>query len=205
MAAGPVVIKVGGSLYDLPELPVRLRRCLEGLGGYPTVLVPGGGPAADVVRDLDHRFRLGEEAAHWLALRALSLNAHFLSQLLPGATVCDGPDACGAAFSPGSVAILDAHAFARADDGRPGCLPHVWEATSDSLAARVAVVVRASRLILLKSVPIPAGMDWGEAGRAGLVDPLFAGVIEQAGPDLLVEAVTLRADRWETPTCVRPA
>jgi aspartokinase-like uncharacterized kinase len=183
----PVVVKVGGSLYDLPDLAVRLRRRLERIGPHPTVLVPGGGPTAEVARDFDHRFHLGEEAAHWLALRALSLNAHFLARLLPEAQVCDGPD------SLGPLAVLDAHAFARADDGRPGCLPHVWDATSDSLAARVAVVAGASRLILLKSVSIPAGMDWGEAGRRGLVDPLFAGVLAQAGPGLRAEAVNLRA------------
>ena len=39
---------------------------------------------------------------------------------------------------------------------------------------------------------IPAGISWAEAGRLGLVDPLFAGVVEQAGPDLFVEAVNLR-------------
>jgi aspartokinase-like uncharacterized kinase len=189
MPVGTVVVKVGGSLYDLPDLAARLRRWLETGAGCPTILVPGGGPTADVVRTLDRRFRLGEEAAHWLALRALSLNAHFLAHLLPGAVVCDGPD------TRGPLAVLDAHAFARADEGRPGCLPHVWDVTSDSLAARVAVVARASRLILLKSVTIPAGIGWSEAGLLGLVDPLFASVVEQAGPDLLVEAINLHADR----------
>jgi aspartokinase-like uncharacterized kinase len=195
MPVGTVVVKVGGSLYDLPELGARLRRWLEKTDAYATVLIPGGGPTAEVIRTLDRRFHLGEEAAHWLALRALSLNAHFLAHLLPGAVVCDGLDACATAYSRGRLAILDAHAFARADEGQPGCLPHVWDVTSDSLAARVAVVARASQLVLLKSVPIPAGVDWGEAARRGLVDPLFGRVLAQAGRDLLVEAVNLRADR----------
>ena len=193
MPVGTVVVKVGGSLYDLPDLGARLRRWLEKAGTRPTVLVPGGGPTADVVRNLDRRLHLGEEAAHWLALRALSLNAHFLAHLLPGAVVCDGPGACAADPSRAPLAVLDAHAFARADEGRPGCLPHVWDAASDSLAARVAVVARASRLLLLKSVTIPAGVGWAEAGRLGLVDPLFARVLEQAGPGLRVEAINLRA------------
>jgi aspartokinase-like uncharacterized kinase len=169
-----------------------LQRWLVKAASGPTLLIPGGGAAADLVRDFDRRFGLGEEAAHWLALRALSLNACLLAHLLPGAVVCDGPAAWAAAFPRAPLAILDAHAFARADDGRPGCLPHTWDATSDSLAARVAVVGRASRLVLLKSVAIPAGMGWAEAGRLRLVDPLFAGVVEQAGPGLLVEAVNLR-------------
>src|SRR5262249_50947889 len=80
-----VVVKVGGSLYDLPGLGARLRAWLERLPSREVLLVPGGGPAADVVRDLDRLHRLGEEAAHWLALRALSVNARFLAALLPGA------------------------------------------------------------------------------------------------------------------------
>jgi hypothetical protein len=82
--------------------------------------------------------------------------------------------------------------FARANEGRPGCLPHAWAATSDSLAARVAVVCGARRLVLLKSVTVPPAVGWAEAGRLGLVDALLADVLRQR-PDLEVEAVNLRA------------
>src|SRR4051794_12217769 len=75
-----IVAKVGGSLYDLPDLGARLKLWL---GPLPRVLlVPGGGAMADAVRRLDNVHGLGEEASHWLALRALELNAQFLSHLL---------------------------------------------------------------------------------------------------------------------------
>ena len=45
-----IVVKVGGSLYDLPDLGPRLRRFLDGLDDPDRLVVPGGGAAADVVR-----------------------------------------------------------------------------------------------------------------------------------------------------------
>src|SRR5262249_34902973 len=80
-SAGPVVVKVGGSLYDWPDLAGRLQDWLGQPSERRVLLVPGGGVTADVVRDLDQRHALGEERAHWLALHALALNAHFLAAL----------------------------------------------------------------------------------------------------------------------------
>ncbi len=187
------VVKVGGSLYDLADLGSRLRRWLASLSARDVLLVPGGGPTADVVRAFDQTHRLGEETAHWLALRALSLNAHFLAHLLPGGVVCPAPAECLAAWEAGAVPVLDLIAFSLVDERSDpsNCLAHSWAVTSDALAARVAVCTSASRLILFKSVDIPADLSWEEAGRRGLVDPAFAGVIRQA-PRLEVQAVNLR-------------
>ena len=81
-----LVVKVGGSLYDLPDLGRRLRRFLASLDTDNRLIVPGGGPTADVIRAFDHDHRLGPQTSHWLALRACALNAHFLALLLPGAS-----------------------------------------------------------------------------------------------------------------------
>jgi aspartokinase-like uncharacterized kinase len=190
--SGPrIVVKVGGSLFDLPDLGERLRCWLAVQEAQEILLVPGGGPTADVIRDLDRRHALGEEKAHWLALRSLTLNAHVLAALLrPGEVVTDLA-ACSSCWAAGRLPILDAHAFALVDEGRPGCLPHIWEVTSDSVAARVAVVAAACSLALLKSVTIPRDLGWAEAGRRGWVDPRFADVLRQA-PGLRVCAVNVR-------------
>lgn len=190
--SGPrTVVKVGGSLFGWPEFGPRLRRWLSTLNEREVVLLPGGGRAADVIRDLDLVHELGEEKAHWLALRSLSLNAHVLAALLPSGEVVDDLGASARSWAAGRVLILDAHAFAAADEGQLGCLPHLWDVTSDSIAARVAVVAGARCLILLKSVTIPEGVAWDEAGRRGWVDPAFAGVLCQA-PGLQVCAINLR-------------
>jgi aspartokinase-like uncharacterized kinase len=188
------VVKIGGSLYDLPDLGSRLRRWLsECLSDASVILVPGGGGTADAIRYLDHRHGLGEETSHWLALRALTLNAHFLAALLPPACVLGDVGALRRAGNKNLFSILDVHEFARIDERRAGHLPHRWAVTSDALAARVAVVVQAHYLVLLKSTTIPPGMDWTEAGRRGLVDERFAEVLRDAPADLCVSAVNLRA------------
>src|SRR4051812_2003969 len=150
MAASPsiLVVKVGGSLYDRRDLAPRLLQEIARFAGQRILLVPGGGPTANVVRVLDQCHGLGEEASHWLALRALSLNARFLAQLLPESVLVEALDNCRVPWREGRPCVLDLHAFARADEDQPDCLPHSWEVTSDSLAARVAQVVGATRLIL---------------------------------------------------------
>jgi len=180
------VVKVGGSLYDLPDLGLRLRRFLHALDAGRIVLIPGGGASADVVRAWDQQHQLGEERAHWLALRALTFNAHFLADLLSVRVVDDPRER-----QEGPV-VLDAYAFAHADETRPGALPHTWDVTSDSIAARVAVVTGAKRLYLLKSVTMPPGVCWHEAARRGLVDKHFLNVLAEVGC-LEVQFVNLRA------------
>jgi aspartokinase-like uncharacterized kinase len=183
------VVKVGGSLYDLPDLGARLLEWLAQFPSKQVLLVPGGGPTADAVRKLDRRHNLGEEVAHWLALQALALNAHFLAALVPEATVVESCEQRSKRIS-----VLDPLAFCRADerDHPADALPHTWDVTSDSIAARVAVAGNARQLILLKSATIPAEMKWEDASRAGYVDRFFPAVI-RAAPSLRIKAVSFRS------------
>lgn len=178
---GLVVVKVGGSLFDLPQLRRQLEHFLATLAPDAPLLVPGGGAAADAVRALDRTHHLGDQLSHWLALKACELNAHFLARLL-GLPVVDWP-----AYGP---AVLGPYSFCRRDEGRPGCLPHQWSATSDSVAARVAEVA-AAPLVLLKSTPLVAGMTWQQASEGGLVDNVFPALVARAGT--VVRLVNLRA------------
>ena len=189
MALRLAIVKVGGSLYDLPDLGPRLQAWLKQAPTPDVLLVPGGGLTADVIRQFDRIHRLGEERAHWLALDALQLNAHFLTWLLPSAAVIDHPERAA-----GGVAILNAFQFLSREKAacRKGRLPHCWAVTSDAIAARAAVVAGAEHLILLKSVTIPEGMDWAEAARRGFVDEWFAPTVRQAAPSLRVRAVNFR-------------
>jgi aspartokinase-like uncharacterized kinase len=187
------VVKVGGSLYDLPDLGPRLLRWLDTLGTARLLLIPGGGDTAEVVRTLHRLHGLSEELCHWLALRALSLNASFLAGLLGSAAVVADTTECPAVWNAGRLPVLDPHEFAQADEARPGRLPHTWAVTSDALAARVAAFTGARRLVLLKSVAIPVGMTWEEAARRGHVDEAFPGVLG-AAPGLEALAVNLRTD-----------
>ena len=197
MAMPTLVVKVGGSLYDLPDLATRLRCWLDRQGVVDVVLVPGGGATTDVIRALDQRHVLGEEKAHWLALRALTLNAYFLAELLPGARVVQALADCTS--WPEGLAILDPLAFARWDEQEhpDACLPHSWKATSDSLAVRVAVTAEARRLCLLKSTGVnPNNQDWLEPEQ-GYVDPQFKQVLCRSRHRFAIEAYDLRSERMK--------
>jgi 5-(aminomethyl)-3-furanmethanol phosphate kinase len=188
MKTSLLVAKVGGSLYDLPDLAVRLDDWLAQVESRRTLLIPGGGPTADAVRKLDRTHRLGEETSHWLALRALSLNAQFLAQLLPHAPVLSRlPDPSDAARQ----FILDPLPFFQEDEWHPERFPHLWMVTSDSLAVRVAMRASADALVLLKSVSWPTGYGWDRATEEGVVDAFFAEALRRA-PELSVRIVNLR-------------
>jgi aspartokinase-like uncharacterized kinase len=181
------IVKVGGSLFDWPELVPRLTAWLGEQSGR-VVIVPGGGTLAHVIRDLDRHHNLGEEKAHWLALRAMTLNGELLHALLPGTARLDHPRENEIA----ARAILNVLKFAETDEERSEKLPHSWSATSDSVAARAAIVADADRLVLLKSAPLPPGVSWEEAGRRGYVDTHFAEVVRKS-PRLEIACVNFRA------------
>ena len=184
-----LVVKVGGSLYDLPDLTMRIRAWLERQHWTRVLIVPGGGPFAEVVRHLDWTHGLGEEVSHWLAIEAMSLAGQFLCRLLPEAIVLarvpGEPDGCG-------PFILDSLPFFREDEEQPGHYPHRWDVTSDSLAVRVAVKASAAEFVLLKSVSWRSE-DWATASREGVVDSYFATAM-LAASGLRAQVVNLR--RW---------
>lgn len=173
-APGPVVVKVGGSLLDWPELPARLTSYLNQRANDRLILVVGGGPAADVVRRLDVIHHLGEASSHLLALHALDLTARILAALVPSLEVVARPKDLGPVWDTGRTPILAPRLMLEEDD-RVGVdpLPHCWSVTTDAIAARLAVLLDASELVLLKSAPLPPGADRAEAAELGLVDPAF--------------------------------
>jgi aspartokinase-like uncharacterized kinase len=177
-----IVVKVGGSLYDWPGLGPALRAFVATLDPVPVLLVPGGGDFADAVRRLHGVHGLTEEQSHWIALESLGATGRFLRALVPGTNFTGAPES----LPPDPVAVLDALFFAHADTA----LPHTWEVTTDSIAARAAVVWKADRLILLKSVDVPPDTTWDEAATRAWVDGYFTRAL--AGFAGRVDAVNLR-------------
>ena len=174
------VIKVGGSLLDWPQLPGRLTEFLEGRRANTpaerTVLIAGGGAAADLIRVLDRIHGLGDQTAHLLALHALDLTAIALAAILPGSTLVARVESLSTAWDAGVVPILAPRSILCAID-RSGSgfdpLRASWDVTSDTIAARIAVYLEAESLILLKSASLPVGTSRAAAARHGLVDPIF--------------------------------
>ena len=117
------LVKIGGSLYDLPDLAGRLGALLGRLHCARITLFPGGGLTTDAIRALDGLHNLGAESAHWLALRALTLNAFFLRK----ACCRSSRWLFGRSFArKTSMAILEPYAFALSPTSRnPDHLPHM--------------------------------------------------------------------------------
>jgi aspartokinase-like uncharacterized kinase len=148
---GPLVVKIGGGLLSAEGLDGLRRGCadvLELARDRPVLVVPGGGPFADVVRALDAQVGLGDGVAHRLALEAMDQLGLLLAPMLPGAELQRE------LVAPRSLGLLvAAPAFA----GRPD-VPESWDVTSDSLAVLAAGAIGAEEAILLKPVD-GAGVD----------------------------------------------
>ena len=177
-----VVVKVGGSLLAGGSLPSLLTTLGELARTYRLVVVPGGGPFADAVREACSRHDLGASAAHWMAVLAMDQHAHLLAGLRPTARLTTGPDEIAKVQAEGLLPVLSPFRWLQAVDP----LPHGWHVTSDSIAAWVAARLSARRLVLLKSlegVPGTNGDILAEAplrslALAGIVDEHFAQAVE---------------------------
>lgn len=162
------VVKLGGSLAFSADLPAWLE-VLSQPGGRRRVIVPGGGPFADRVREAQRRRAFPDDAAHRMAVLAMEQYGLMLSALAPGLRRAATLDEIRAIHDEGKVPVWMA---ARMTAGRDD-IPGRWEVTSDSLAAWLARELGAELLVLVKSGEPPAGgnaVSVTELQRAGLVD-----------------------------------
>jgi aspartokinase-like uncharacterized kinase len=184
------VIKLGGSLLDLPDLVGRFEAFRAAEAGGAALLVVGGAESAEVVRFFDRHFNIGEERGHWLAVRAMQLNAHVVAAALPGCRLVVDEAAALAAWAAGLLAIVDPLEWLLREEAAGIAVPHRWSFTSDSIAAHLATRLKASRLTLLKSTLPRGDCSAGCLAGLGIVDGDFEEA-SQAVP--IIDVVNLRA------------
>ncbi len=142
------VLKIGGSLSRGQNL-AALCHAISHLGArHRLLIVPGGGDFADTVREHYRRYQLAETTAHVMALLAMDQYGWLLGDLIPKSEVVRDILTARRTAANGRVPILlPAALLIQADP-----LPHSWQVTSDSIAAWIADLAGAARLVLLKDV-----------------------------------------------------
>lgn len=187
-AAGPLVVKFGGSLFARASWPQDLRDLLQQVTERPDrcLVVVGGGPLVDGLRRIDAASPQPARLMHDLAIACMGTTAEVVATALALPRVADPMD-----LEAGAIAILDpVRWFAACPLGRE--LPVGWQVTSDSIAARIAG--ERGRLLLAKSTPPPAH-------TLAAVDPLRAlsasGWVDDHFPTV---AVGLAAVSWAAPS-----
>jgi aspartokinase-like uncharacterized kinase len=163
------VVKVGGGLLSQAGAFDLVTGALAAFAkGQRTIVVPGGGPFADAVRELVRRIRVGEDAAYWMAVLGMDQYAQALAARTAGAVVVEEPREVERALDGGAIPVLAPYRWLRETDP----LPHSAGLTTDSVATWVAAALGAKRIVFIKPVKasaarvvpppletMPAGMD----------------------------------------------
>lgn len=170
------VVKLGGSLWNGPALRPWLA-ALAAERARRIVIVPGGGPFADAVRDAQPVLGYGASAAHRMAI--LGMEQYGLALLDLEQALQPARTAAGITEASGTTVWLPAALSGDAD------VEENWDVTSDTLAAWLAERLEAERLVLVKSAPLPPGTaDARALARAGVIDPVLPGRMERLSAEV---------------------
>lgn len=140
------------------------------------IVVPGGGPFADTVRNVQGAFALSDAACHRLALLSMHQMALVIAGHSTRFTVVQTLAELAVAIEAGQIPVWQPYAL-QSDDPT---LPADWTTTSDALAARLAERLSWGSVALVKSCPVDADASLDELTAAGIVDPVFAGLVARA-------------------------
>ena len=138
------IVKLGGSHASGPHIKDWLAAIVAEAGAI--VIVPGGGPFADVVRTSQASMGYDDRAAHAMALMAMAQFGFALQSLSPTVLrLTASRSAILRALKDGKVPVWSPESMARFAG-----LPETWDLTSDSLAAWLAGALGAGGLVLVK-------------------------------------------------------
>jgi aspartokinase-like uncharacterized kinase len=174
MRPAPTVVKLGGSHAFSEHLAGWVDAIADCAGDV--VVVPGGGPFADTVREAQPRIGFSDDAAHRMALLAMEQYGCALASLNGTFVPADSADAIAHALETTKVPVWMPSRMALAED-----IPASWDVTSDSLAAWLAGQLGARQLLLVKHVSLGAA-------TARLPELIARGIIDAAFPAFLNRA-----------------
>ena len=184
------VVKVGGSLFDLPDLGERLREWLARQRPAHNVLIAGGGPLVEQIRTWHADEPIEDAAAHWMCVDLLTVTAHMLHAWMPEIPLVeDDCLLCQRVGEPGATIFGPAPWMRHSEPGLPGTwLPSNWETTSDSIAGRLAAALLADEFVLMKSA-LPrrkTSRELSALAAVGYIDSVLAQMAPELPPTRLV-------------------
>jgi aspartokinase-like uncharacterized kinase len=166
---GPTVIKLGGSFAFSAELGDWIA-AIAGCAGR-AVIVPGGGPFADMVRAAQAQMGFDDRAAHRMALLAMEQYGCAIKSLHERLSLADSLDSIRRGLADHQVPVWLPTQMALGAAN----IPQSWDVTSDSLAAWLAGKIGAERLVLVKQVePAHGTARAADLAERNIVDAAFA-------------------------------
>jgi len=142
------VVKLGGSLDNEKTLAALLPVIEKLSEKHKLVIVPGGGGFADYIRGRSATRGVPGHVAHAQAVLAMSQFGHDLAARLVRGVVAHDRTNTTKALRAGRIPVFIPYPRVLADTG----VPATWDATSDTIAARVCAYMGYKRIVLLKSV-----------------------------------------------------
>ena len=181
------VVKIGGSLESLEGYGCRINQFLDALDADQKVIVVGGGKRVDEIRKISQLENWSDERSHWAAIDQLSQNATFASSSLNQELInCIQPLT---QKTKGCVVFDCAHWLKECDLDEERPLPCSWEVTSDSIALKLALDIKADQLLLLKSVCPEQPFDVARYAELKIVDAYFPDLWTSRSHKLKLEIV----------------
>jgi 5-(aminomethyl)-3-furanmethanol phosphate kinase len=142
------VLKVGGSLAENADSLARLCQELSFLAKeYKIAVVPGGGEFADTVRKFDRTYGLSDVVAHKMAILAMDQYGLLLSDVTPNSYVSYSLKENSKHVKGKLLIFLPSQLMFREDP-----LENSWDVTSDTIAAYIADLMHAKKLVLVTDV-----------------------------------------------------
>ena len=186
------VVKVGGSLFDLPDLKSRLQNWLAEHNDMPNVLIAGGGKPVDAIREFQTTHGISDCQAHWLSIKTMSTTAEMLGTLLPKAEVVTEIELLGIGNQPTTI-FSPFQWLQQKTAADPKFCEQSWNVTSDSISVLTGLQLQANEIVLLKSA------DFKE-DDSDFLDVCFAGLARRfkSVPNTNLTIINFKSlERWQ--------
>ncbi len=188
------VLKLGGSLAEDPILPAWLESAEAAGGGV--VVVPGGGPFAELIQASQLRWRFDDALALQLLLLGLQQYGRLMAGLAPRLSTFGSREELGRALRAAPAAVWLPQAVFSAGESAP-----VKPAPSaDHLLAWLANCLQPPLVVLVKSCQLPeANDDLDALLDSGAVDGEAGALLRPLGCRVLA---LHKSEPWRLPAAV---